>query len=127
MATIQIIRAQRMMATRPLHRQISNLSQNRGNYGQRSSSILKSSLSSCRVSVAAAFSTQAKSSDNFLSGQSSLYAESMLEMYENDPNSVPEVRCNINYLPDVCVFITYTYPYQIYIKPPTHVSFIYNL
>ena len=71
MATIQLIRAQRMMATRLLQRQ--------------------SSLSSCRVSVAA-FSTQAKASDNFLSGQSSLYAESMLEMYENDPNSVPEVR-----------------------------------
>lgn len=67
--------------------------------------------------MAAAFSTQAKSSDNFLSGQSSLYAESMLEMYENDPNSVPEVRCNINYLPDVCVFITYTYPYQYILNP----------
>jgi len=43
-------------------------------------------------SAAAVFSTQAKSSSNesFLSGASSLYAESMLEMYENDPNSVPE-------------------------------------
>lgn len=40
------------------------------------------------------FSTHAKSKDNFISGASSLYAESMLEMYENDPNSVPEVRIN---------------------------------
>ena len=46
-----------------------------------------------RNTSAAVFSTQAKSSsDNFLSGQSSLYAESMFEQYENDPNSVPEVR-----------------------------------
>ena len=46
-----------------------------------------------RSTSAAVFSTQAKSSsDNFLSGQSSLYAESMFEQYENDPNSVPEVR-----------------------------------
>jgi len=43
-----------------------------------------------RRTAAAAFSTQAKSSESFLSGASSLYAESMLEMYENDPNSVPE-------------------------------------
>lgn len=44
-----------------------------------------------RSTSAAVFSTQAKSSsDNFLSGQSSLYAESMFEQYENDPNSVPE-------------------------------------
>ena len=46
-----------------------------------------------RNAFAAVFSTHAKSSsDNFLSGQSSLYAESMFEQYENDPNSVPEVR-----------------------------------
>ena len=46
-----------------------------------------------RSTSVAVFSTQAKSSsDNFLSGQSSLYAESMFEQYENDPNSVPEVR-----------------------------------
>lgn len=46
-----------------------------------------------RNTSAAVFSTQVKSSsDNFLSGQSSLYAESMFEQYENDPNSVPEVR-----------------------------------
>lgn len=46
-----------------------------------------------RNTSAAVFSTKAKSSsDNFLSGQSSLYAESMFEQYENDPNSVPEVR-----------------------------------
>lgn len=51
------------------------------------SSVLKSTL--LRGS-AAVFSTHSKS-DNFLSGASSLYAESMLEMYENDPNSVPEV------------------------------------
>ena len=35
------------------------------------------------------FSTRV--SDNFLSGASSLYAESMAELYENDPSSVPEV------------------------------------
>ena len=41
------------------------------------------------VTMRALFSTRA--SDNFLSGASSLYAESMAEMYENDPTSVPEV------------------------------------
>ena len=41
-----------------------------------------------RTGAVATFSTR---SDNFLSASSALYAESMLEMYENDPNSVPEV------------------------------------
>lgn len=55
--------------------------------------ISRSSAHHQRSTSAAVFSTQAKSSsDNFLSGQSSLYAESMFEQYENDPNSVPEVR-----------------------------------
>lgn len=64
-----------------------------------------------RNTSAAVFSTQAKSSsDNFLSGQSSLYAESMFEQYENDPNSVPEVRYlalqfAINYCSGVYLFI----------------------
>ena len=40
----------------------------------------------------AAFSTQPQKSDSFLSGASSIYAESMLDMYEHDPDSVPEVR-----------------------------------
>ena len=47
---------------------------------------------------AAVFSTKTKSSDNFLSGASSLYAEGMLEMYENDPNSVPEVSLILGFL-----------------------------
>jgi hypothetical protein len=41
------------------------------------------------VTMRALFSTRA--SDNFLSGASSLYAESMAEMYAIDPSSVPEV------------------------------------
>ena len=53
----------------------------------RQSSVFKSHV----LRTTAVFSTQAKSSDNFLSGASGLYAESMLEQYENDPNSVPEV------------------------------------
>jgi hypothetical protein len=53
------------------------------------SNIIASSSSSSSLS---SFSTHAKSKDNFISGASSLYAESMFEMYENDPNSVPEVR-----------------------------------
>jgi len=52
----------------------------------RQSSVFKSHV----LRTTAVFSTQAKSSDNFLSGASGLYAESMLEQYENDPNSVPE-------------------------------------
>jgi hypothetical protein len=54
------------------------------------SNIIASSSSSS--SSLSSFSTHAKSKDNFISGASSLYAESMFEMYENDPNSVPEVR-----------------------------------
>ena len=42
--------------------------------------------------AAAPLSTQTRKSDSFLSGASSIYAESMLDMYENDPDSVPEVR-----------------------------------
>lgn len=41
------------------------------------------------ATMRALFSTRA--SDCFLSGASSLYAESMAEMYENDPSSVPVV------------------------------------
>jgi hypothetical protein len=54
--------------------------------------IASSSSSSSSSSSLSSFSTHAKSKDNFISGASSLYAESMFEMYENDPNSVPEVR-----------------------------------
>lgn len=43
-----------------------------------------------RGGAAAPLSTQANQSDNFISGMSGLYAESMLEAYEADPNSVPE-------------------------------------
>ena len=51
---------------------------------------------------AAVFSSQAKSSESFLSGASSLYAEAMLEMYENDPNSVPEVRFGYHCFMTIC-------------------------
>ena len=44
------------------------------------------------AAAAAPLSTQPRKSDSFLSGASSIYAESMLDMYENDPDSVPEVR-----------------------------------
>jgi len=41
------------------------------------------------ATTTAPFSTNANK-DNFLSGASSIYAESMLELYEHDPTSVPE-------------------------------------
>ena len=95
--TLLRIASQRMMMARPLQRRLlSNLSSRSGATHKKLLLGNNNSNSSSRL-CAAVFSTKAKSSDNFLSGASSLYAESMLEMYENDPNSVPEVRFIIIY------------------------------
>ena len=89
--TLLRIASQRMMMARPLQRRLlSNLSSRSG--ATHKKLLLGNNNNSSSRLCAAVFSTKAKSSDNFLSGASSLYAESMLEMYENDPNSVPEVR-----------------------------------
>ena len=99
MTLLRVVASQRTMMARPLlQRQLSNLSSRSG--GATHKLLLGNNSSSSRL-CAAVFSTKAKSSDNFLSGASSLYAESMLEMYENDPNSVPEVRFIILYIIDV--------------------------
>lgn len=99
MATQALLRAATTQRIRPttLHRHLSN------NGG--ASRLLKShqqhhASASLRSASAALFSTHAKdsSNDNFLSGASSLYAESMLEMYENDPDSVPEVSVRCSFL-----------------------------
>ena len=100
MTLLRIVASQRTVMARPLlQRQLSNLSSRSG--GATHKLLLGSNHSSSSRLCAAVFSTKAKSSDNFLSGASSLYAESMLEMYENDPNSVPEVRFIILYIIDV--------------------------
>ena len=98
MTLLRVVASQRTMMARPLlQRQLSNLSSRSG----ATHKLLLGNHSSSSRLCAAVFSTKAKSSDNFLSGASSLYAESMLEMYENDPNSVPEVRFIILYIIDV--------------------------
>lgn len=90
MTLLRVVASQRTMMARPLlQRHLSNLS---SRSGATHKLLLGNNSSSSGRLCAAVFSTKAKSSDNFLSGASSLYAESMLEMYENDPNSVPEVR-----------------------------------
>ena len=100
--TLLRIASQRMMMARPLQRRLlSNLSSRSGATHKKLLLGNNNSSSSSSRLCAAVFSTKAKSSDNFLSGASSLYAESMLEMYENDPNSVPEVRFIILYIIDV--------------------------
>ena len=43
---------------------------------------------SLKIAVTRSFSTKPQEIESFLSGTSSLYAEQMLEQYEEDPNSV---------------------------------------
>lgn len=93
-----LLRAASRRLARPLPRRHADLSRVPPRSGRRSSSWRaadggarpRSGVASTAVRGAAAFSTQAASTDSFLSGTSSLYAESMLERYEVDPASVPE-------------------------------------